>query len=174
MLMSLAHVNEQKDVIVMGFSIYLSLSGQRQGSISAGCNTKQSIGNKCQLSHIDQISVFEVNYGIAMQDNKSLIPLTIRKPIDKSSPLLFQAVNDNEELDCEFDFYRTDSAGMQVIYYKVRLKKSHITELNIVHPHSLQNENGDPEEIVTFQFDTISIEHVAANTTGWAAWKNEG
>ncbi len=37
--------------------IYLTLKGQKQGLISAGCSSIDSIGNKGQLGHIDQILV---------------------------------------------------------------------------------------------------------------------
>ncbi len=35
--------------------IYLTLKGRRQGLISAGCSSIDSIGNKGQLDHTDQI-----------------------------------------------------------------------------------------------------------------------
>ena len=36
---------------------YLSLSGETQGLISAGCSTLDSVGNKAQPEHKDQIIV---------------------------------------------------------------------------------------------------------------------
>lgn len=43
--------------------IYLTLNGQNQGLISAGCSSLDSIGNKAQLVHLDQIMVFELTHG---------------------------------------------------------------------------------------------------------------
>jgi len=37
---------------------YLSLSGETQGLISAGCSTLDSVGNKAQPEHKDQIMVY--------------------------------------------------------------------------------------------------------------------
>ena len=37
---------------------YLSLSGETQGLISAGCSTLDSVGNKAQPGHKDQIMVY--------------------------------------------------------------------------------------------------------------------
>ncbi len=35
---------------------YMTLIGETQGLISAGCSTQESIGNKCQEGHRDQDS----------------------------------------------------------------------------------------------------------------------
>ncbi len=40
---------------------YLSLSGETQGLISAGCSTLDSVGNKAQPEHKDQINGLCVN-----------------------------------------------------------------------------------------------------------------
>lgn len=37
--------------------VYLTLKGETQGLISAGCSSLQSVGNKAQVSHGDQILV---------------------------------------------------------------------------------------------------------------------
>ncbi len=37
--------------------IYLKLTGERQGLISRGCGTEDSIGNKFQLNHQDEIFI---------------------------------------------------------------------------------------------------------------------
>jgi type VI secretion system Hcp family effector len=158
----------------MGCSTYLLLTGSRQGAISSGCGGVTSIGNKYQAGHLDEILVYEANYGIQMADNKALSPLVIRKPIDRSSPLLLQAVNDNEMLECELNFYRTNSMGFQENYYKIKLMRARIVDLHAVHPHSLTHNDMQPEEIVTFRFATITVSHLVANTSGWASWNGFG
>ncbi len=42
--------------------IYLTLKGRKQGLISAGCSSIDSIGNKGQLDHTDQIFIY-IPYG---------------------------------------------------------------------------------------------------------------
>ena len=34
---------------------YMTITGKAQGLISAGCSTQNSIGNKCQDGHTDEI-----------------------------------------------------------------------------------------------------------------------
>ncbi len=70
--------------------IYLKLTGIKQGLISAGCSSADSIGNKCQLAHEDEIFVYELINRITRQDNVSLTPVEIRKPIDKAPHLLLR------------------------------------------------------------------------------------
>lgn len=67
---------------------YLSLSGETQGLISAGCSTLDSVGNKAQPEHKDQIMVYALMHSISRSQNVNHHELIITKPVDKSSPLL--------------------------------------------------------------------------------------
>lgn len=40
--------------------IYLTLEGNIQGKISAGCGSQASVGNRYQLGHEDEIFVFSL------------------------------------------------------------------------------------------------------------------
>ncbi len=70
--------------------IYLSITGQKQGLISSGCSSLDSIGNKYQSGHENEIFVYELVNNISRAENISLHPVEIRKPIDKSTPLFAQ------------------------------------------------------------------------------------
>ncbi|HAX1872299.1 TPA: type VI secretion system tube protein Hcp, partial [Escherichia coli] len=48
---------------------YLSLSGETQGLISAGCSTLDSVGNKAQPEHKDQIMVYALMHSISRSQN---------------------------------------------------------------------------------------------------------
>lgn len=52
---------------------YLSLSGETQGLISAGCSTLDSVGNKAQPEHKDQIMVYALMHSISRSQNQYLI-----------------------------------------------------------------------------------------------------
>ncbi|MCE1635987.1 type VI secretion system tube protein Hcp, partial [Enterobacter hormaechei] len=80
----------------MSYMIYLSLNGKKQGLISAGCSTLDSIGNRYQKGHEDQIQVLSLNHSISRQQNVSHQPIQFIKPVDKSSPLLEMAIDSNE------------------------------------------------------------------------------
>ena len=42
----------------------MRMTGNIQGLISAGCSTQQSIGNKCQTAHIDEIMVLSYTHNM--------------------------------------------------------------------------------------------------------------
>lgn len=45
--------------------IYLTLKGNKQGLISAGCSSYDSIGNKYQENHKDQILIYSAMYDLS-------------------------------------------------------------------------------------------------------------
>ena len=44
---------------------YMTLAGETQGLISAGCSTQDSMGNKYQSDHTDEIMVLSCNHTLA-------------------------------------------------------------------------------------------------------------
>ena len=44
---------------------YMTINGKKMGLISAGCSTQDSIGNKCQIGHTDQILVLALNHAMS-------------------------------------------------------------------------------------------------------------
>lgn len=51
-----------KDV-VMAHPIYLTLTGKNQGLISAGCSSVDSIGNRYQAGHENEILILNLSAG---------------------------------------------------------------------------------------------------------------
>ncbi|WP_031519325.1 Hcp family type VI secretion system effector [Siccibacter colletis] len=152
--------------------IHLNLRGEKQGLISSGCGTEKSIGNKWQKGHENEIFIYEVNNTVSSEDNISFHPLTIRKPVDKATPLLLQALDGKETLECSFDFYRTSANGGNEFYFRIKLTKARITEINYIYPNSMTHNDLQPQEVVSFNFATITLEHIVANTSAWASWKD--
>lgn len=154
----------------MANSIYLTLNGKNQGLISVGCMSLDSIGNKAQTSHLDQIMVYELNHRLTRIDNVNHQCLTIRKPIDKSSPLLSKAINDNEILSCEFPVYRTNRFGLNELYYMIKLTEARICDLQLSVPHVVDDSQGLAQETVSFVYEAISWEHCSAGTSSYSLW----
>jgi type VI secretion system Hcp family effector len=48
---------------------YMTINGKSQGLISAGCSTQDSIGNKCQEGHRDEIMVMSYNHNMLNEGN---------------------------------------------------------------------------------------------------------
>lgn len=69
--------------------VYLTLKGETQGLISAGCSSLQSVGNKAQVSHRDQILVYAPSHSISRVQNfpdKILEPGNVGKLLSPTSP----------------------------------------------------------------------------------------
>jgi type VI secretion system Hcp family effector len=152
--------------------IYLTLTGQTQGLISAGCSSLDSIGNKAQIAHLDQIMVYELSHIILRKQNVNHQPLIITKPIDKSSPLLGKAISENELLTCDFDVYRTNKFGINEMFYKIKLTEARISDIHLIFPNSLINNNSQPQERISLSYETITWEHTAAGTSSYSLWKD--
>jgi type VI secretion system Hcp family effector len=150
--------------------IYLTLNGQSQGLISAGCASQASIGNKAQPAHQDQILIYELSHGLSRNQNVNHQTVVIRKPVDKSSPLLNKAITENEILTCDFDFYRTNRSGMNELYYKVKLIDASIKELRLISPDTLKEPDSQPTESVSFTYNSVSWEHCLAGTSAYSLW----
>ncbi|AVB31806.1 Hcp family type VI secretion system effector [Proteus mirabilis] len=152
----------------MSSQIYLKLTGSKQGLISAGCSSYNSIGNKYQDNHTDEIFVYSTNYDISRHQNLSHSPFVMTKPDDKSTPLLLSSISNNEILDCEFFYYRIDSHGILSLYKKIKLTKASIVSISNNHPSSLNHNDMQPYETVCFRYESITCQHIAANTSGYS------
>jgi len=151
---------------------YLTLTGQLQGLISAGCSSLDSIGNKAQIVHIDQIMILGLTHGITRDQNVNHQTFSFIKPVDKSSPLLGKAITENEILTCDFDFYRTNRAGNNELYYKVKLTNARISDIHLEIPHIIDNNSSQPEETIFLIYETINWEHCIAGTSSFSLRDN--
>lgn len=156
----------------MANPVYLTLNGDLQGLISAGCSSQASIGNKAQLTHMDQIMVLGLSHGLSRAQNVNHQTLTIHKPVDKSSPLLLKAITENECLTCDFEYYRTNRSGINELYYKVKLINARIASINHDVPHTITNSQGQPEETISFTYESITEEHSVAGTSAYSLWED--
>lgn len=155
----------------MANPVYLTLNGDLQGLISAGCSSQASIGNKAQIKHLDQIMVLGLNHGLTRAQNVNHQKFVIQKPVDKSSPLLSKAITENECLTCDFEYYRTNRLGLNELYYKVKLINARIASITHAVPHTITNSQGQPEESIAFTYESITEEHCIAGTSAYSLWE---
>ncbi|HCM63318.1 MAG TPA: type VI secretion system tube protein Hcp [Morganella sp. (in: Bacteria)] len=148
--------------------IYLTLKGRNQGLISAGCSSYDSIGNRYQDGHTDEILVYSTNYDINRQQNISHAPFVLTKADDKSTPLLLTAISGNEILDCKFKFHRIDKNGGLQHYKTIKLGKASIIRIANEHPNSQLNNELQPFEMVSLRYESITINHITASTSGYS------
>ena len=154
---------------------YMTITGKAQGLISAGCSTQDSIGNKCQTAHADEIMVLSythnmVNIGNINKPTHS--PIVITKNVDKASPLLAQALSSREEINCTISFYRVSSFGLQEKFYSVTINGGIIADLTIEMPHAILQSDAEPQEHVAIRYRDITWTHHVAGTSGYSTWEN--
>jgi len=148
--------------------IYMTLNGNKQGVISKGCSTYDSIGNKYQQGHEDEILVLAIRHSMSRSQNIHHHPLEIIKPIDKSSPLLGVALSNNEIIDCNIDFFRTSKNGNQEKYYSITLQQASIKNITYDYPNSISHNERQPEEIILLDYRDITWKHLIASTSGYS------
>jgi len=158
----------------MAYRGYMSIKGQSQGLISAGCSTQDSIGNKCQEGHKDEIMVMSYNHNMLNTGNVRASthgPVVITKNIDKSSPLLAVALSNREELDCVINFYRTSPSGQREKYYTVDIRGCIIANLTVEVPHAVLLTDVEAQEHLALRYREIIWTHHLAGTSGYGSWE---
>lgn len=140
--------------------VYLKISGQQQGAISDGCGAYASTGNRRQAGHEDEIFIFALANSITSTGKGSqLHGLRFCKLIDKCSPLLANAINNNEQLYMEFYFYRINRFGRWEKYYYIQLRGAFISSI-----YSDRRQNCLHTETIAVDYEYILCKHLIANT----------
>ncbi|EPV2502992.1 type VI secretion system tube protein TssD [Enterobacter hormaechei] len=140
--------------------IYLTLEGNIQGQISAGCGSVASIGNLYQLGHEDEIQVLSLKQ--TARDSRGCTShhsLDFCKRLDKSSPLLSNAINNNEYLKLTFDIYRINKFGRLERFYLIELRGATLQSI-----HQTFTANHPDYEYISVRYDYILCRHLIAQT----------
>lgn len=155
---------------------YMTITGKAQGLISAGCLSQDSIGNKCQSGHIDEIMVLSYTHNMVNIGNinkPTHRPILITKNVDKASPLLAQALSSREEIKCTINFYRVSSFGLQEKFYSVSINGGVIADLTLEMPHVILHHDAEPQEHIAIRYRDITWTHHVAGTSGYSTWEND-
>ena len=99
------HLNVMKKI--MPTPAYMSITGERQGLITANNFTEPSVGNIYQEGHEDETLIQAFTHKILLPRDpqpgqptgqRVHTPMQITKVMDKSSPLLYRALTSGERL----------------------------------------------------------------------------
>jgi type VI secretion system secreted protein Hcp len=157
----------------MALNAYLILKGQKQGTILGGVTEK---------GHEGAIMVIAANHEIiSPRDTASGLPtgkrvhrpFVITKELDKSSPLLYSAMVNNENIiQWQLQFYRAGVNGMLKQDYTVVLTNASIAEIRFVMPN---NKNPDlmklnEYEEIQFTYQEIQWTWMDGNITSSDSW----
>ncbi len=168
----------------MATPAYMSITGTKQGLITAGAFTEDSVGNTYQEGHEDQVMVQGFNHEVIIpRDPQSgqptgqrvHKPVVITKVFDKASPLLLAALTSGERLTkVEIQWYRTSAAGTQEHYYTTVLEDAIIVDIKD-YMHNCQdpgNAHFTHLEDVHFTYRKITWTHEVSGTSGSDDWRS--
>ncbi|ATM75351.1 Secreted protein hcp [Serratia fonticola] len=154
----------------MSSIIYMSIKGKKQGLISAGCGTFDSIGNRYQVGHEDDIFVLSYQHLATRSQHVNHQPVIILKLIDKSSPLIAACMDNNEEIECNIQFLRTSVNGGLERYYSIRLGGATIVAIKCDYPHSINDNGMIPQEAISIKYRDITRNHESCSTGSYSFW----
>ncbi len=163
---------------------YMTIEGQKQGPITQGTLTADSVGNIYQEAHQDEILVEAFKHEVMIPTDvqsrqptgqRMHKPLVVTKVFDKSSPLLYTALTTGERMKkVEIKWYRTSMDGVQEHYFTHELE-----DAVIVNIHAYMHNCQDPSlshfthlEDVSFTYRKITWTHEVAGTSGSDDWRN--
>lgn len=160
----------------MALNVYLSIRGTSQGEIR-GDSTVTSHGREGKIEAFDfehTVSVPIETSGMAT-GSRSHSPIKITKRIDRSSPLLHQALCNNEELEVTIKFYRPnpDGDGTEEQFYTIQLRQARISSIKTISPNTVIDVTASQPawEEVSFVFGTIRWTYVPAGTEHEDEWQ---
>ena len=168
----------------MATPAYMSVTGEKQGLITAGAFTADSVGNTYQEGHEDQVMIQAFHHDVIIpRDPQSGQPTgqRVHKPViitkahDKSSPLLQAALTSGERLtEIVIHFYRTSAQGTQEHYYTTKLEDAIIVAINNTMPNcqDLNNAHFTLQEEVQFSYRKITWTHEVSGTSGSDDWRS--
>lgn len=145
----------------MAMNIHVWVRGQNLGEVR-GDSTVTSMDRE------GSIEAFKLEYmvkthieasGMATGE-RSHGPVTITKRIDQSSPILHQALCNNEELEVTIKFYRPNPIGDGTTehFYTIRLRQGRISSIRTISPSTVDQitESLPAMEEVSFVFGAIT------------------
>ncbi|MEO7312914.1 MAG: Hcp family type VI secretion system effector [Chitinophagaceae bacterium] len=142
----------------MALNAYLKMKGQKQGDIKGSVTQKGREGKimVIAVSH-EIVSPRDAASGQAT-GRRQHKPFVITKEIDKSSPLLYNALVTNENINSwELMFYAPqvrvgEGAGAEVNHYTVKL-----TNARIVDVKSVMLNNKNPELVKFAEYEEVAF-----------------
>lgn len=137
----------------MALNAYLNLKGEKQGQIK---------GSVTQKGREEKIMVIAVSHEIVSpRDPASGLPtgkrmhkpFVITKELDKSSPLLYNVLTNNENVpEWQLQFWQPSATGAEKQHYTVKLTNANIAS---IHFRMLNNKN--PELMKYAEYEEIAF-----------------
>ena len=137
----------------MALNAYLKLKGQKLGVIKGGVTQKGREGSIMVIAAEHEIISPRDSASGLPTGKRSHRPFTITKEVDRSSPLLYQLLINNENITSwELDFWAVSAAGQEVQNYTVKLTNANISDIKFQMPNNKQ-----PDLAKMAEFEEVSF-----------------
>lgn len=153
---------------------YVEIVGATQGEIQGSCTIEGRQGNIVAYSFGHNITSPRDPASGLPTGKRQHSPLKILKEIDKSSPLLYQALVNNENLvKVKLKFYRINQAGQEELYFTIELLNASISSITPSFPTAFlsQNDSYRHMETVAFCYQKIIWTWVDGGITAEDDWE---
>ncbi|WP_117190057.1 Hcp family type VI secretion system effector [Rhizobium terrae] len=161
---------------------YITIKGTTQGEISKDASTADSIGNIWQEGHEGEslVFAFESNAIVPRDPNSGTAigtrrhePARLVKPLDKASPMLWQALATGENLEIELKFWRTSTKGTQEHYYTIKWEDAVLVGGKVILPDTADTANDSRGhcEDWSFTYRKCDWTHEIAGTSASDDWR---
>jgi type VI secretion system secreted protein Hcp len=120
------------------------------------------------LDRENTIECFSFDYGVeagsesfsgAPSGVRNYEPIRITKRVDKSSPLLWKALCNNEKIEGVFKFYRPDPAGQGVTehFYTFEISEARVAGIDFTSPDAMVGGGSSepPTETISFVYNNV-------------------
>jgi type VI secretion system secreted protein Hcp len=159
----------------MAETVHLYLKAN--GTDVQGESTQTSLGREnsieCVFYHQAVSTAREAGSGMAT-GRRRYEPIKIRKRIDKSTPLIYKAMAENQRIDGIFKWFRPNPTGDGTTeqFYTVEIKNGRISSVLNYSPDCIDpvSSNMPPLEEVEFVFHTISWTYTNGGITHEDTW----
>ena len=145
----------------MALTVHMKIEGRTQGMISEKCSTREGREDTIHVLRSEHaISIPKDSQDGRVRGYRTHTPLRVRKEIDRSSPMLAQALVTNELLTVTLYFYRfaPDGAGVEEQFYTITLEDANITSYKGELPFTLDDDTArfPPMETIEIAFKKIT------------------
>lgn len=119
----------------------LIITGEEQGLIEGSCELDEREDTILVQAFDHTVEIPTDDRGVA-SGNRVHRVMTITKEIDKSTPMLYQALCTNELLtEAILNWYRLDGTGEYELYYSMTMENAFITKIRPWVPNALDPNN---------------------------------
>lgn len=130
------------------WAAHMTVDGDNQGLIEGSCQAPGKEGTIVVVGNEHRVYVPTDPQSGLPTGQRRHVPYTILKYKDKSTPNLYRALCQMEEINpAQIKFYRTDAMGQEEHYFTVTLENAWIIEIREITPNL---------ESVSFYYETIT------------------